>query len=166
MAQPKISRKPVGTRAVIITAYSEEHDEHDEPNDGTNYETTTDDQMTRKGVGVSRIVPWVRNSWGIELLAWIIAAASMVGVIITLMIYDNMTLSHWHSTISLNTTVSVLSQVAQISLMIPITACLGQLKWLWFLAAPRPLSDFEVFDLASRGLFGSLLLIARTHARF
>jgi hypothetical protein len=92
----------------------------------------------------------------------------MMGIVATLKIYDNKTLSHWHFPIGLNTLVAVLSQIAQMTLMVTITSCISQLKWLWFInsRAPQRLTDFDAFDAASRSFYGSLILIIRTHARF
>ena len=46
--------------------------------------------------------------------------------------------------------------------MIPVVECLGQLKWTWFTGSrPRPLIDFQLFDEASRGVFGSFKLLIR-----
>lgn len=41
-------------------------------------------------------------------------------------------------------------------------AAISQLKWSWY-QNPRPLNDFTTFDLASRGIWGSLQLLQRTH---
>jgi Protein of unknown function (DUF3176) len=55
-----------------------------------------------------------------------------------------------------------LTSLAKIAFMVPIVEGLGQLKWNWFLSSqPRPLSDFEVFDQATRGGLSSLKLILK-----
>jgi hypothetical protein len=66
----------------------------------------------------------------------------------------------WPLGITLNTLLAFLAAVSKIAFMVPIAAGLGQLKWMWFSAGPaRPLSDFEAFDDASRGAWGSVKLI-------
>ncbi|KAB5522048.1 hypothetical protein GE09DRAFT_1044110 [Coniochaeta sp. 2T2.1] len=44
-----------------------------------------------------------------------------------------------------------------------IVECLGQLKWIWFLSAnePRPLIDFQLFEEATKGGWGSWKLLLR-----
>jgi hypothetical protein len=40
--------------------------------------------------------------------------------------------------------------------MIPIASVLGQLKWLWFKKSAGPLTDFQLYDCAGSGGWGSL----------
>lgn len=48
--------------------------------------------------------------------------------------------------------------------MIPIAESISQWKWNWF-QTRRNLADFHTFDLASRGLWGSVSLIGKTRWR-
>ncbi|KAH6694097.1 hypothetical protein F5X68DRAFT_248719 [Plectosphaerella plurivora] len=50
-------------------------------------------------------------------------------------------------------------------MMVAVAACISQLKWLWFLR-PRALSDFESFDMASRGPWGSIVVLCRAFRYF
>ena len=49
--------------------------------------------------------------------------------------------------------------------MIPVIECISQLKWLWFVDRYRILADFDVFDRASRGSWGSLQLLTLLRGR-
>lgn len=50
--------------------------------------------------------------------------------------------------------------------MIPVCACISQSQWAWFAnGTPRPLYDFELIDQASRGAWGSLILLWRFRFR-
>ena len=60
--------------------------------------------------------------------------------------------------VSPNTILSLLSTIGRICVLIPITKCLGQLKWVWFAERERQLSDFEAFDNA-KSVTGSLILV-------
>ena len=42
-----------------------------------------------------------------------------------------------------------------------VAKALGQLKWLWFTRPKKPLMDFVAFDEASKGPWGSLLLLIK-----
>ena len=49
--------------------------------------------------------------------------------------------------------------------MEPIFAGISQLKWTWF-STVRNLSDIQIFDSASRGIFGSLQLMYHVNGRY
>lgn len=68
----------------------------------------------------------------------------------------------WPAGITLNTFLAFFTSLSKVGFMLPIIEGLGQLKWMWFMSSkPRPLADFQVFDEASRGAFGSLKLLLR-----
>ena len=46
-------------------------------------------------------------------------------------------------------------------MLVPVCASLGQLKWLWYRRQRKPLHDFQLFDMASRGPWGALRLLIR-----
>lgn len=61
---------------------------------------------------------------------------------------------------------NVLSKVASAALILPISEAIGQLKWTWFNGSDsKEMIDFEIFDKASRGAWGSFLLLFRTKGR-
>lgn len=61
---------------------------------------------------------------------------------------------------------NVLSKVVSAALIIPISEAIGQLKWTWFHGhESKEMIDFEIFDKASRGAWGSFLLLYRTKGR-
>lgn len=64
--------------------------------------------------------------------------------------------------ITLNAYIATLSRVASASLMLPVSEALGQLKWSWFQGHSKKMWDFELFDNASRGPWGSFMLLVRT----
>ncbi len=62
--------------------------------------------------------------------------------------------------ITLNTFVAFFTSLAKVAFMLPVVEGLGQLKWMWFTSSKaRPLIDFQMFDEASRGGWGSLRLL-------
>lgn len=64
------------------------------------------------------------------------------------------------------TIITVLSKVASAALILPISEAIGQLKWSWFHGKEsKDAFDFEIFDKASRGAWGSVLLLFRTQGR-
>jgi hypothetical protein len=64
------------------------------------------------------------------------------------------------------TIITVLSKVASGALILPISEAIGQLKWTWFHGKKsRDAFDFEIFDKASRGAWGSFMLLCRTKGK-
>jgi hypothetical protein len=64
------------------------------------------------------------------------------------------------------TIITVLSKLASAALILPISEAIGQLKWSWFHGKEaKDAFDFEIFDKASRGAWGSILLLFRTRGK-
>ncbi|KAJ2989097.1 hypothetical protein NUW58_g3641 [Xylaria curta] len=70
-----------------------------------------------------------------------------------------MPLNRWMLPIQPNSILAALTTVSKTSLLVPVTACIGQLKWRHFILQPRPLDQLQQFDNASRGPWGSAILI-------
>jgi hypothetical protein len=84
-------------------------------------------------------------------------------IIASLAVIKDKPLDKWPSGLTI---VNVLSKVASAALILPISEAIGQLKWSWFYGKrSRDANDFEIFDKASRGAWGSLLLLCRTKGR-
>ncbi|KAF6832742.1 hypothetical protein CPLU01_05976 [Colletotrichum plurivorum] len=98
------------------------------------------------------------QTWWLEILSSLLALSCLVAMITILGIHQGQLLPKWPDIISINSLISILTAVFKASLIMPIAEGLGQLKWEWF-RRPRYLADIEVFDNASRGPWGSFLLI-------
>ncbi|KAF2661085.1 hypothetical protein K491DRAFT_674373 [Lophiostoma macrostomum CBS 122681] len=110
---------------------------------------------------------WRRGirDWSWELFAWAFATLSIAAVMLLLIVFDERLVSDWESRIGINTMVAVLCQAAVSALLVPVTASISQLKWIWY-QNRRDLSDLEAFDHASRGPQGSLRFLFRKHRLF
>jgi hypothetical protein len=101
--------------------------------------------------------------WLFELLSWSVSAgcmAAIVGIYVTL---DDEPLYNSRSGLLLGLA-NVLGKVASAALIIPTSEALGQLKWKWFHES-NAMWDFEIFDKASRGPWGAVMLLFRTRGR-
>ncbi|KAJ4352161.1 uncharacterized protein N0V89_007508 [Didymosphaeria variabile] len=108
----------------------------------------------------------VVKRWIIEIISWTLSAACMAGICVMLFVYKNKTIPRWPLGLTLNAYISVLAKVASAALMLPVSEALGQLKWSWFQGdSSKKLWDFELFDSASRGPWGSFLLLVRTKGK-
>lgn len=96
--------------------------------------------------------------WLFEFFFWTFALACFLAIVGVLFAFDGQLVPAWHWGITLNALVSLLASLATFALMVPVTACLGQLKWLWF-RGTRRLTDFELIESAGRGPSGSIRLL-------
>lgn len=96
--------------------------------------------------------------WLNEAASCLVAFGALVAIIGLLHRHDGQPLPEWRYGITLNALVSVLSTILKAAAVVPLAGGISQAKWLWY-AKPRPLRDIETFDDASRGPWGSLLLL-------
>lgn len=82
-------------------------------------------------------------------------AAAVVGILISI---HGKPLASWRFPIRPNSLVSIFITLSKATLLACVETSISQLKWLHF-SQPRPLSELEVFDSASRGPLGSLVLL-------
>ena len=79
---------------------------------------------------------WLRwllsDSWALEYMAMTIAMAALAAIFIILIFYNGQPLGNWPHSIQLNTVLSTLATVVKGFLLMPVCACLSQLKWLWY----------------------------------
>jgi hypothetical protein len=107
--------------------------------------------------------------WLLEVISWLFSAVCMAAIIGVLIRLQDKPLTKWvlaeKTGLTLNTYISILSKMAGAALILPVSEALGQLKWSWFLEHSKQMWDFEIFDNASRGPWGSLLLLVRTKGK-
>lgn len=99
------------------------------------------------------------KEWWWEVFNWLFGTAAFVAIIILLVVFKNQPLAQWKlPEIQITTAVAALAQTATASLVVSVSACIGQLKWRCFRQS-RPLIDVQEFDDCSRGPAGSSLLL-------
>ncbi|KAF2456140.1 hypothetical protein BDY21DRAFT_56718 [Lineolata rhizophorae] len=127
------------------------------------------DQKSRRLRRIIRrdgIIRVIIELWGVELFTWGIAAVFMGAVVVGLILMDDKPIRDWPLGISLNAYISVGAKIVTSGLLHSTSESLGQLKWGWFGGSrSRRIGDFELFDNASRGPWGSVLLVALTKGR-
>jgi hypothetical protein len=104
------------------------------------------------------------DGWGLELLAWVISAIFMAAIIVTCVMNNGKSLANWPLSITITTLISLFSQIGQTVLAIPVSACMAQLKWLWFTKGQHPLDDFGAIESASHSPVSSLLFLVKKRA--
>ncbi|KAI1131416.1 hypothetical protein F5Y10DRAFT_233625 [Nemania abortiva] len=97
--------------------------------------------------------------WWWEILAMILSLASMSLLAFLLSKINGIPLASWDLPIVPQSLIAILTTVGKTSLLVPVASCIGQLKWHHFAEKPRKLINFQLFDDASRGPWGSVLLV-------
>ncbi|PSN62448.1 hypothetical protein BS50DRAFT_502179 [Corynespora cassiicola Philippines] len=104
----------------------------------------------------------VLKCWMLEIISWLLGALCMGTIIVVLFLYGGKPVpKQWPLSITLNAYIAVLSRAASAALLLPVSEALGQLKWSWFQGSSKKMWHFELFDSASRGPWGSFLLLIR-----
>ncbi|CAA9956483.1 DUF3176 domain containing protein [Pyrenophora teres f. maculata] len=103
----------------------------------------------------------VFRRWLFETTSWLVSAFCMVAIALIYANIKGQPMSKGALLLSLN---NVLGKVASAALILPTSEALGQLKWNWFHNS-KAMWDFEIFDKASRGPMGALMLLYRTKGR-
>lgn len=99
------------------------------------------------------------KEWWWEVVTWLIGSAAFVAIITLLIVFRNQPLDHWKLPhIQITTTIAALAQTAMATLIVSVSSCIGQLKWVW-LGRSRPLVSVQEYDDSSRGPAGSSLLL-------
>ncbi|TQN69467.1 hypothetical protein CSHISOI_06108 [Colletotrichum shisoi] len=109
--------------------------------------------------------PWSTSlrGWVPELLWCVVSTASVAALAGVLSRFDGQPLPEWPLGLTLNTLIAFLATLARAAFVIPVSESISQLKWLWY-REERPLKDFQDFDSASRGPWGSIQLLKTTRA--
>ncbi|KAK5739673.1 hypothetical protein LTR17_005157 [Elasticomyces elasticus] len=114
---------------------------------------------------------WSDRLWALEVLSELVAILGMLGIYTTLHYYEGRPQAAWRmSHLTLNGVVALLATVTKAALMIPIATGISNRKWLLFAQRPSSnrthrLEDFQTFDAASRGAWGSIKLLWRAKFR-
>ena len=106
---------------------------------------------------------WTRifkDSWAGEVVAWGLAALCMTAIVTLLAIFHDQNLTSWHSRVTINALINLLSQFAQSAMVIAIASAISQLKWIWLYRNQRP-AAMDHFDEASRQPLDSMILLFR-----
>ncbi|KAI0435838.1 hypothetical protein F4803DRAFT_276716 [Xylaria telfairii] len=113
---------------------------------------------SRKGTFMRARRAWYYG-WVAESVGCCLAAISLIAIIITLRLHEDKPLPRWPLSISINALIAVFGVLLKAGLTVPLSEGISQLKWIWFERQERNLLDLDEFDAASRGPWGSFLLL-------
>ncbi|TGJ83165.1 hypothetical protein E0Z10_g5594 [Xylaria hypoxylon] len=103
--------------------------------------------------------------WWWEIAGSLISIISISLIVPVLKMVDNKPLDVWSYSIRPNSLISVLTTISKSSMTVSTASCLGQLKWDHFQYRPNPLDHLQIYDDASRGPWGSFLLLCTGRLR-
>ncbi|KAF6828957.1 hypothetical protein CPLU01_08187 [Colletotrichum plurivorum] len=152
-----IQRKPVATH----TSAQKVHQDLDES-------TLQSTGSITENTAVSIAVKPLWRVWALELVCILLSVLLFVVIILVLFISNNGPLPEWPLGITLNTFLALFATLAKAAFMIPVSVALSQTQWAWLNQDgmnPRPLYDLDVIDQASRGAWGSIVLLWRFRLR-
>lgn len=86
-------------------------------------------------------------------------------VLVVLFEANDCALAAWPLWIQPNSLIAVFTTVGKSGMMIPIASCISQLKWRHFELRANRLSHLQLLDEASRGPWGSLMLLSDIRIR-
>ncbi|KAI1332878.1 hypothetical protein F5Y16DRAFT_356859 [Xylariaceae sp. FL0255] len=102
------------------------------------------------------------DTWLWEALAGVLSGTCFILIIIILKFYDQNPVPQFAYGITLNAIISILATFSKSSLLVAVAASISQLKWTWYRSSEgKSLYHMQLFDDASRGPWGSLILLSR-----
>ncbi|KAH9908155.1 hypothetical protein F4778DRAFT_798137 [Xylariomycetidae sp. FL2044] len=110
--------------------------------------------------------PW-SDTWLWELSAIMFSCACFIASLVLLAQYNQKPIPRFSYGITLNALVSVFMTFSKSALLVAVAGAMSQLKWRWYQISEgggRPLLDTQLFDDASRGPWGSLVLLFTPHS--
>jgi hypothetical protein len=136
--------------------------EHQQPLLNTSQQSVSPPTDSKKSPSASKDAEsqWSFMSWKYQMLSWLGSLAFLIATVIVLRVFDGKPLPDLRIGITPNAIVGLLATFTELLLVVPVNSAFGQLKWLRSLRA-RPMDDFRAIDDASRGPWGSLMLLAR-----
>jgi hypothetical protein len=86
----------------------------------------------------------------------------MIAIVVVLALrIDGKPRRSWTLPLAPNTVIALFSTLSKSAILLVITACISQLKWIYFGRRGHRVMDLQIFDDASRGPIGAISLIMR-----
>lgn len=105
---------------------------------------------------------FVTDWWWWELCSWFVSFICVAAIVGMLLAYDGrkqpVTVLPG---VTFNAYIATFAAISKAAMILPVSEAIGQLKWMWF-REEHQLADFSAFDNASRGPWGSLMLLRTT----
>ena len=110
---------------------------------------------------IPKVILWW---WWWEIGSAFLSTGCIIAIVIILFKIADKPLQDWSLPIQPNSLIAVLTTIGKTAMMVSVVSCLSQLKFRHF-ASSQPLQHLQLFDDASRGPWGSLMMILSIHKR-
>lgn len=108
------------------------------------------------------------HDWIWEQIFLLIAIISLLAITVILFIYNGHSVLDLPRAITVNAILAIFSTSMTAALSVPLALSISQAKWNWVhddQGGGKPLSDLEVYDQASRGPWGALVMLGKIRWR-
>lgn len=128
-------------------------------------------KLPQKSKSSKRCFPLTGSSWTPEIIAAFISVSAILVLLGVLVAFDGHVVQEIALGITLSGLVATLATISRTAVMIPVSSCLSQSKWLRFsineaeLQGGTNLEDLETIDDVSRGPWGSFELLWKLQFR-
>jgi hypothetical protein len=147
-------------QALSASATSDSQDQHA-------LKTVVNGGQRAPASGSKRQHSYWHDWWIWEILAGLLSFLCLLSICVVLKIYDGYQYPSVDLGLTLNATIALLTTIMKGAVLTLLAEGTSQLKWLRFAeATSHPLGDFNVYDAASRGGFGSIQLLWRLRREF
>ncbi|CAG7561905.1 unnamed protein product [Fusarium equiseti] len=93
--------------------------------------------------------------WSLEILVLLFAGAIFMSICVILGCYHRKVLPDWENLrITLNTLIAVLATILRVAIAFVTFEIIAQLNWEWLTTCFRPFYHAQLFNAASRGVYG------------
>ncbi|MCJ1428148.1 hypothetical protein MMC29_006056 [Sticta canariensis] len=104
--------------------------------------------------------------WIWEILALLVSILALMMIVLILYLFQGRSLLDWPCPITINSLIAICSTVMKAALSVPVAASISQAKWDWFHQEEgQTLADMEIYDQASRGLWGAMRMLTEIRWR-
>ena len=103
---------------------------------------------------------WCRDWWALEIASILLGTICIVVIAVMLLNVNGNEMPQWQLGITVDLVMSLLAGFSKSCLLMPTAEALGQIKW-GFGDTSKKAIDIERIDKASRGTWGSLVLLIR-----
>ena len=91
----------------------------------------------------------------------VVSFLSLTAIILILYTHQGRPLPNWPYSMTINSMIAVFSTIMKSAILLLTVECISQSKWIWFRTDGHVLADIEIFDMASRGPWGSAHMLSR-----
>lgn len=98
------------------------------------------------------------GSWVPEIIAAVLSMVCLALLIGFLVYIHGRSYATWRYSVSPNAIISIIVTAAKATMLVLVPSCISQLKWNQY-QTPTPLYHMQIFDQASRGAWGSFLIL-------